>query len=184
MGQSNTMGADSWADPIANAKQITLACTIAISAIIFACSLGQGYTRMRAGGKVPGRESQPEDLKMIKLAGGGQMTDEMQEQRLKTASRWQNLASNNYEMPPFCIIVLWASLMSCSCVEYANTIATCSVVFTVCRVVWMLAFIAGFNPVYFPIRSVGFLGSMAATFTAAYYGLHGAALSAAKLQAN
>jgi uncharacterized MAPEG superfamily protein len=147
----------------------------------FIVAVLQGITRLMAGGKVPGKLTAHEDEYFGCCFGNNMMDPQIRENRQKLANRMQNIAQNSYETPAICLIVFVCSLYTVLASgaynrrdEYAEKISQLAVSFIVFRVLYVIAYLAGINFTFLPVRSFFWYASLATAVAAGCLGLAGA----------
>jgi len=148
----------------------------------FILAVLQGITRLMAGGKVPGKLTSHEDEYFGCCFGNNMLDPQMRENRQKLANRMQNIAQNSYETPAICLVIFVCSLYTIlnsgaaynRRAEYAEKVAQLAVAFIVARVLYVIAYLAGINFTFLPVRSFFWYASLATAISAGCLGLAGA----------
>jgi len=155
-----------------------MAVSVAVLAISIILALFQGVTRLLAGGSVPGKLTARED-EAFGICCGAPYDGQIRENRQVLANRFQNIAQNGWELPAIALVSFWIALIvsltaSKAAVErgdeYTEKIAQLSLGFLTFRFLYVIAYLAGINFTFLPLRSFLWYAQVACVISASCLG--------------
>jgi uncharacterized MAPEG superfamily protein len=156
-----------------------MAVSVALLAITIIVALFQGVTRLLAGGSVPGKLTARED-EAFGICCGAPYDGQVRENRQVLANRFQNIAQNGWELPAVALVCFWVALTTAAYAtapggiqrgaEYTEKIAQLSLAFLSFRFLYVIAYLAGINFTFFPLRSFLWYAQVACVIAASCLG--------------